>query len=60
MTDNELDILKINAAARARGLSYGKFVSMSTAEELEQITGRRVLIPRNTAQGRKKRKSAPA
>lgn len=44
MTDNELDILKINAAARARGLSYGKFVSMSTAEELEKITGRRIVI----------------
>ena len=31
MTDNELDILKINTAARARGLSYGQIVSRSTA-----------------------------
>lgn len=38
MTDNEREICAINAAARARGMSYGHFVVISTAEELAEIT----------------------
>lgn len=39
MTDNEKAICAINAAARARGMSYGLFIVRSTKEELEEITG---------------------
>ena len=54
MTDNELDIIKINAAARARGLSYGQIVSRSTAAELDKITGRRYVPP--VKEGKKRRR----
>lgn len=54
MTDNELDILKINTEARARGLSYGQFVSRSTAADLEKITGRRYVPP--VKEGKKRRR----
>lgn len=40
MSDNERAICAINGAARARGLSYGQFVSRSTAAELEEIVSR--------------------
>lgn len=33
-------ILAINAAARAKGMSYGHFVVISTAAELREIVGR--------------------
>lgn len=35
MTPNEKAIIAINAAARAKEMSYGHFVARATAEELE-------------------------
>lgn len=40
MTDNEKAICAINAAARAKGMSYGLFTVRSTKAELEEIVGR--------------------
>ena len=34
MTESEKAIIAINGAARARGMSYGQFVSRATTEEL--------------------------
>ena len=34
MSESEKAIIAINGAARAKGLSYGQFVSRATAEEL--------------------------
>ena len=36
MTISEKEIIAINGAARERGLSYGKFVSRATEEELRE------------------------
>lgn len=40
MSESEKAIIAINGAARAKGLSYGQFVSRATAEELEAIVFR--------------------
>ena len=52
MTDNELEIVAINAAARARGLSYGQLVTRSTAQELTEIVAKSGLL--NVTKKRKK------
>lgn len=54
MSNNELDILKINTAAREKGMSYGQFVSRSTAAELEKVTGKRYVPP--VKEGKKRRR----
>lgn len=40
MSDNERAICAINGAARAKGMSYGHFVVISTKAELEEIVSR--------------------
>ncbi len=40
MSDNERAICAINGAARAKGMSYGHFVVISTKAELEEIVFR--------------------
>lgn len=40
MTENERAICAINGAARAKGMSYGHFVVISTEAELREIVGR--------------------
>ena len=40
MSENMRAILAINEAAREKGMSYGHFVVISTAEELREIAGR--------------------
>jgi ribosomal protein L20 len=40
MTESEKAIIAINAAAREKGMSYGHFVVISTAAELQEIVGR--------------------
>ena len=40
MSENMRAILAINAAARAKGLSYGQFVVRSRAAELWEIVAR--------------------
>ena len=52
MTDNEKAICAVNAAARAKGMSYGLFIVRSTKEELEELTGR----GRTTEKKRKRQK----
>jgi len=40
VSENERAICAINGAARAKGMSYGHFVVISTAAELREIVGR--------------------
>ena len=36
MSENEKEIIAINGAARAQGMSYGQFVSRATEEEIRE------------------------
>lgn len=47
-------ILAINAAARAKGMSYGHFVVISTRAELTEIVGR-FRGPEKPARGKRKK-----
>lgn len=40
MTETEKVIIAINAAARERGMSYGRFVSQATKAELQEAIGK--------------------
>ena len=40
MSENEKEIIAINGAARAQGISYGQFVSRATEEEIREAIRR--------------------
>ena len=54
MSENMRAILAINAAARAKGMSYGHFVVISTAAELTEIVAG-FLGPEKPTRGRRKK-----
>lgn len=54
MSENMRAILAINAAARAKGMSYGHYVAKHTRAELEEVVYR-FLGPQLPAKGKRKK-----